>query len=90
MSAKAEIAWRRTATDGARIDVYAHHVGNRWLFYTQRHRFEPWVPLPDPTLEDWLALLDAVARRVQRSLLPPDELERLRQHVRKLFPDHTL
>ena len=34
MSAKAEISWKRTTEDGEKVQVYAHHVGNRfhaWL-----------------------------------------------------------
>lgn len=90
MSAKAEIGWRRTGPDGTRIDVYARHVGGRWLFYTQTRRNEPWLLLTEPPLEDWLALLDAVKRRVQRRLQRPEEVERVSQRIRELFPDSKL
>jgi hypothetical protein len=89
VSAKAEIGWRRPGPDGTRIDVYARHVGGRWLFYTQTRRNEPWLPLLEPALEDWLALLDAVERRVRRRLLRPEEVNRVRQRIRELFPDPT-
>ncbi|MBM3884063.1 MAG: hypothetical protein FJ387_30885 [Verrucomicrobia bacterium] len=87
MAAKAEIGWKSRGPDGQRREVYAHHVGQRWLFYERSRRFEVWQPLPDPPLEDWLALLEAVERRVARRLLRPDEPARIRQAMRDRFPD---
>jgi hypothetical protein len=40
-----------------------------------------------PPLEDWLALLDAVQRMVQRRRYQPDDEERLRGRIRERFPE---
>lgn len=87
MSAKAEIGWKGRTPDGERREVYAHHVSGRWLFYVRSRRFEQWQPLDDPPLEDWLELLDAIERRVQRRLLRPEEPARVRQSIRERYPD---
>lgn len=87
MSAKAEIAWKTETPEGERREVYARHVGKDWRFFQRARRYDIWEPLPEPTLEDWMALLDAVERRVQRRLQRPEEPERLRQLIRSRFPD---
>jgi len=87
MSAKAEISWKRTDDQGEKVQVYAHHVGNRWLFYSRYRRFDQWQPLEFPPLEDWLELLDSVRRRVQRRLLRPEEIGRIKKRIRELFPE---
>lgn len=87
MSAKAEIGWKGRTPEGERREVYAHHVGGRWVFYERSRRYEQWQELPDPPLEDWLELLDAVERRVQRRLLRPEEPDRVRQSIRERHPD---
>ena len=38
MSNKAEISWKRRTEDGARLEIYAHHVGDRWIFYSRERR----------------------------------------------------
>lgn len=85
--AKAEISWKRTTDEGETFQVYAHHVGNRWKFYIRQRRYEQWQTLESPPLEDWLALLDAVRRRVARRLLRPEEIQRVRKSIRELFPE---
>lgn len=90
MSAKAEISWKRTDEAGEKVQVYAHHVGNRWLFYWRYRRFDQWQPLESPPLEDWLELLDSVRRRAQRRLLRPQEIGRIEQRIRELFPEADL
>ena len=87
MSAKAEIAWKGRTPDGERREVYARHFGNEWRFFERLRRFDNWQALPEPPLEDWLELLDAVERRVQRRLHRPEEPERIRQAIRTRFPD---
>jgi hypothetical protein len=87
MSAKAEISWKRRTEEGIKTEVYAQHVGNRWLFYARERRFERWEIMHHPPLEDWLELLDAVERRIRRRLLRPEEATRLRQTIRERFPD---
>ena len=85
--AKAEISWVRTSEEGAKLQVYAHRSGGRWKFYSRERRFDQWQDLEHPPLGDWLELLDAVRRRVQRRLLPPQELQRVEQSIREQFPE---
>ncbi len=85
--AKAEISWVRTTEEGEKFQVYAHHVGNRWIFYMRQRRFDQWQELKQPPLEDWLELLDSVRRRVQRRLLRPEEIQRIEKTIRERFPE---
>lgn len=85
--AKAEISWRRTAEDGARLQVYARHVGREWRFFARERRYDQWQAVPDPPLEDWLALLDSVQRRINRRLLRPEEEARVKKAIRERFPE---
>jgi hypothetical protein len=87
MSAKAEISWKARTPEGERREVYVRHIGGEWRFFVRARRFETWQPLPRPELEDWLTLLDAVARRVQRRLLQPDDLAHVRRRIRERFPE---
>ena len=87
MSAKAEISWRRVTEEGEKLQVYAHHVGDQWLFYSRQKRFDQWQLQDFPPLEDWLELLDAVRRRVARRLLRPEEISRIEKKIRELFPE---
>ena len=87
MSAKAEISWRRVTAEGEKLQVYAHHVGNQWIFYSRQKRFDEWQRQEFPPLEDWLELLDAVRRRVARRLLRPEEIGRIEKKIRELFPE---
>jgi len=88
--AKAEISWVRTTEEGGKFQVYAHHVGNRWIFYSRQRRFDQWQELKQPPLEDWLELLDSVRRRVQRRLLRPEEIQRIEKTIRERFPEAKL
>ena len=90
MSAKAEIGWRRVDEQGERCQVYAHHVGSEWRFFERHRRYDPWRPLPDPPLEDWLQLLDALERRMPRRRTPPAEVVRIRRRIRELFPNASV
>jgi hypothetical protein len=87
--AKAEISWKRTTPEGERLQVYAHRFGGEWLFYARSRRYDRWQAQPEPPLEDWLELLDAVRRLVPRRRLPPQELERVEQAIRGRFPGVT-
>lgn len=87
MGAKAEIGWRRTSDHGTRLDVYAQHVGREWRFFCREARYENWQALPNPALEDWRELLDAVRRRIQRRLLRPEEEFNVLKAMREHFPD---
>jgi len=88
--AKAEISWKRTTAEGERLELYAHHVGDRWNFYIRERRVGQWEPLENPPLEDWLELLDGIRRRVNRRLLRPEEIGRLEKRIRELFPEAEL
>lgn len=84
---KAEISWKRQTEDGERLQVYAHHVGTEWLFYQRRKRYDIWQPVEDPPLEDWLELLDAVQRLINRRRIRPEEEGRIKKRIRERFPD---
>jgi hypothetical protein len=87
MSSKAEISWKRRLEDGTRHQVYAQHVGNRWKFFAREVRFDMWMPLTDPPLEDWLELLDAVRRRIARDLIRPEEEHKLISAILERYPE---
>lgn len=87
---KAEIGWERTDELGVNLQVYAQHVGREWVFYNREKRYDRWRPVPDPPLEDWLALLDAVIRRIGRGMLRPEEEGRVRKTIRERFPEAPL
>ncbi len=84
---KAEISWKRTTAEGDRLQVYAHHVGRDWLFFVREKRYDRWQAVPDPPLEDWLELLDAVQRLINRRRLKPEEEGRIKKTIRERFPD---
>jgi hypothetical protein len=83
---KAEISWKRRTVLGAPLQCYAQHVGNRWIFYRRNKRFDQWQPVPIPPVEDWLALLDSVRRRINRRLLRPEEEDRLVKMIAEKHP----
>ena len=88
--AKAEISWKRTTPEGQKLQVYVQHTGGIYRFHVRERRYERWEPVEDPPLEDWLMLLDAVERRIQRRLLRPEEANRVRQCIRERFPDESV
>jgi hypothetical protein len=83
---KAEISWKRTTPEGTALQCYAQHVGKQWVFYRREKRFDKWQVVKNPPQEDWLALLDAVQRRINRRLLRPEEEARVRQTIAERFP----
>jgi hypothetical protein len=87
MSAKAEISWRRVDEAGVRLQVYARHAGREWRFFVRERRYDCWQALPEPPLEDWLELLDAVRRRINRRLLRPEEEDRVKASIQQRFPE---
>lgn len=87
---KSEISWRRLDAEGARIEVYARRFGGRWQFHHRPGRNDVWRPIPEPSLEDWFALLEALERRVPRSLTTPEEVKRVRQTILELYPGTPL
>ena len=85
--AKAEISWTRTDAEGLNLQVYAQHVGREWRFFAREKRYDEWQPVPDPPLEDWLELLDAVKRRINRRRLRPEEEARVKKMIKERYPD---
>jgi hypothetical protein len=85
--AKAEISWTRTDEEGLNLLVYAQHVGRDWRFFAREKRYDEWQPVPDPPLEDWLELLDAVKRRINRRRLRPEEEARVKKMIKERYPD---
>lgn len=84
---KAEVSWKRVTEEGVTIQAYAQHVGRDWRFFTRERRFDQWQGVENPPLEDWLELLDAVQRRINRRLLRPEEEARVKKSIRERFPD---
>jgi hypothetical protein len=88
--AKAEISWKRVTAEGIRLQVYAQHVSRDWRFFAREGRYDQWQAIAEPPLEDWLALLDSVKRRINRRLLRPEEEARVKQSIRERFPEADL
>ncbi len=84
---KAEISWKRITEEGVKIQVYAQHVGRDWLFFMRERRYDCWQPVEEPPLADWLELLDAVQRLINRRRLRPEEEARVKKSIRERFPD---
>lgn len=87
---KAEISWKRRTPEGGKVEVYVKHTGGRYRFFVREKRFDRWEPLEKPALDDWLLLLDSVQRRVQRRRLKPEEVDRVRNSIRELFPEEDV
>jgi hypothetical protein len=87
---KAEISWRRVTDDGVKLQVYVQHVGRDWLFFAREKRYDQWQRVEEPPLADWLELLDAVQRRINRRLLRPEEEARIKKTIREKFPDTSI
>ena len=88
--AKAEIGWKRRTPEGERVEVYVHHIGKTWKFFKRERRFDDWQALPEPPMEDWLALLDSVNRLVARHRMQPADADRVRTEIRERFPDAAI
>ncbi len=84
---KADIGWTRTTEEGVELQCYAQHVGRDWRFFSREKRYDRWQAVPEPPLEDWLELLDAIHRLINRRRLRPEEEERVRKTIREKFPD---
>ena len=86
---KGDIGWKRRDEDGRRVQVNAKKVGDRWLFRIRGQRFDEWQNHINPPLDDWMELLDAVRRRIQRNLIPEIEEDHLIKTIRERFPEAT-
>ena len=84
---KSEISWKARTEEGLRREVYARKVGDQWLFFVREKRYDQWQGLPEPPLEDWSELLDAVRRKINRRLLRPEEEDRVKRMIRERFPE---
>jgi hypothetical protein len=84
---KAEISWKRINEEGVMLQVYAQHVGRDWRFFVRERRYDEWQAVKEPPLDDWLELLDAVRRRINRQLLRPEEEARVKAMIRTRYPD---
>jgi len=87
---KAEISWKRVTEEGQRLQVYAQHVGRDWRFFARQRRYDQWQAIPEPPLADWLELLDAVQRLINRRRLRHDEEDRVRKLIRERFPEASI
>ncbi|MEW6158569.1 MAG: hypothetical protein AB1813_14145 [Verrucomicrobiota bacterium] len=87
---KGEISWKGRTAEGIRREVYAARNRDQWQFFVREKRYDQWQPLENPSLDDWLELLDGVQRRVARRLMRPEEEPRLRKMIRELFPGTPL
>lgn len=76
--------------DGVKLDIYAQHVGDRWIFHARQKRYDKWQLVKTPPLEDWLELLDSIERRSQRRLHRPEEAARIRKLIQEKFPGTKL
>src|SRR5581483_3753296 len=63
---KAEISWKRVTDEGVKLQVYVQRIGRDWKFFQREKRYDVWQPVPEPPLEDWMELLDAVQRLINR------------------------
>ena len=84
---KAEISWKRITDEGMRLQVYARHVGRDWRFFAREKRYDQWQAVPEPPLEDWLELLDAVQRLINRRRLRPEEEGLVKKSIKEKFPE---
>lgn len=84
---KIEVTWTSQDAAGDKRQVCARTKGDRWVFLTRARRYDDWVEVAEPPLEDWLEFLDGVRRRVGRHLATSKDEARLLAHIRKLFPD---
>ena len=80
---KAEISWNRVNEEGEKRQAFAHHVGDRWIFFQRPRRFDEWQENKEPSLEDWFELLDGVRRRINRRLVRPEEEARVIKRIRE-------
>ena len=86
--AKAEIGFERKMEDGTTRSVYVAHNGGQYRFFARQRRFDNWEAVKEPSIEDWLELLDCVRRRIARRKLMQPEEARVMQCIHERFPRH--
>lgn len=84
---KAEISWTRRTEEGEKLQVTAQRVGREWRFSQRGKRYDTWQLVPEPPVEDWLELLDAVQRLVTRRRLQPEHEDHVKRRIREKFPE---
>jgi len=84
--AKQGITWKGVFEDGEVRQVSADRVGGEWAFHERGKRFDDWKRIADPSLEDWLELLDGVRRRIGRGLMKPADERLVLARIRERFP----
>ena len=87
---KAEISWKRVTEEGSKLQVNARHVGRDWLFFARERRYDCWQAVEEPPLEDWMELLDAIQRLINRRRIRPEEEARVKKVIRERFPEAVL
>jgi hypothetical protein len=87
---KAEISWKRATEEGTKLQVYARHVGRDWRFFARERRYDRWQAVAEPPLEDWLELLDAIQRLINRRRLRPEEEGQVKKTIRERFPESAV
>jgi hypothetical protein len=91
MGVKSEIGWTTLREDGGKRHVTAEKHGKHWKFFERPKRKGAdvqWIEMKNPPLSDWLELLEAILRRYQRDLAPPDQVEHVKRLIREKFPEH--
>lgn len=83
---KIEVTWTSQSPDGEKRQVCARTQGDRFVFLTRAKRYDDWLEVKEPPLEDWLEFLDGVRRRGGRHLASAKDEARLLTHIRQLFP----
>ena len=90
MANKSEVSWVRRDENGEKLQVYAFQFGREWKFHTRHKRYDQWAVIPEPPLEDWMELLEAMHRLAQRRRMKPVDVQRVEQLIRERFPEAKL
>lgn len=87
---KVEISWKDRNEDGVRRELNVRKSGDQWQFYIREKRYDQWEYFADPSLDDWLKLLDGIQRRISRRLLKPEEEKRVKRTILARHPGTVL
>ncbi len=87
---RGEISWKERTPEGDKREIYAHRERDQWCFFAREKRYDQWQALKEPSLDDWLTLLDGVQRRIARRLMRPEEEGRVKKVINELFPGTPL
>ncbi|AWM37443.1 hypothetical protein GobsT_45920 [Gemmata obscuriglobus] len=86
-----EIEWTERDPDTRdKRTVRAERFARKWGFKVQTRRYEPWVPVPQPSRDMWETLLDALERRYpRREGVTDEDLKQVRAIVAALPAEET-